>query len=70
MRSFLEWFRAGTKVKRWIFLIVIGIALVCFAFSQVLTKEMAEVKEIVTIVIEFVIRFFSCYYWNYFYPKA
>ena len=39
MKSFLEWFRAGTKVKRWILMIIIGISLVCFAFAQVLTSE-------------------------------
>ena len=59
MRSFLEWFKAGTKVKRWIFLIVLGVALTCFAFTQVLTKETAQVKEIVKIVIEFVVGFLA-----------
>lgn len=57
MRSFLEWFRAGTKVKRWIFLILLGIVLICYAFAQVLTKEVAEVREIVFIIIEFVLGF-------------
>ncbi|MBR1540967.1 MAG: YvcK family protein [Clostridia bacterium] len=58
MKSFLEWFRAGTKVKRWIFLIVVGIALVCYAFAQVLTSETMEVKDVIAkIVITFVIGF-------------
>jgi uncharacterized cofD-like protein len=59
MKSFFEWFRAGTKVKRWIFLIVLGIALTCFAFTQVLTKETAQVKDILKIVIEFVVGFLA-----------
>ena len=58
MKSFLEWFRAGTKVKRWIFLIVIGITLVCFAFEQVLTSETINIKDVILkIVITFVIGF-------------
>lgn len=58
MKSFLEWFRAGTKVKRWIFLIIIGITLVCFAFAEVLTSETINIKDIILrIVITFVIGF-------------
>ena len=25
MKSFLEWFKGSTKIKRWIFLIIIGV---------------------------------------------
>ena len=58
MKSFLEWFRAGTKVKRWIFLIVVGITLVCYAFAQILTSETVAVKDvIIKIVVTFVIGF-------------
>ena len=58
MKSFLEWFRAGTKVKRWIFLIVLGIALVCYAFAQVLTSETVAIKDVIAkIIVTFVIGF-------------
>ena len=58
MKSFLEWFKAGTKVKRWIFLIVVGITLVCYAFAKVLTSETVDIRDvIVKIVITFVIGF-------------
>ena len=58
MKSFLEWFKAGTKVKRWIFLIVVGIALVCYAFAKILTSETVDIRDvIVKIVITFVIGF-------------
>lgn len=58
MKSFLEWFKAGTKVKRWIFLIVVGITLVCYAFAQVLTCDTINIKDIIgKIIITFVIGF-------------
>ena len=57
MKSFLEWFKAGTKVKRWIFLIVLGIALTCYGFTQVLVSEVVEIKDVVKIIIEFVVGF-------------
>ena len=69
MKSFLEWFKASTKVKRWIFLILVGIVLVCYAFSQVLTMDVVQVSEVVKIVVEFVIRFYICYFGNYIYSK-
>lgn len=65
----LDWLKASTKVKRWIFLILIGIALVCYAFTQILTMDVVQVKDVVKIVIEFVIRLFTCYFGNYFYSK-
>lgn len=57
MKSFLEWFKAGTKVKRWIFLIVLGIALACYGFMQVLVSEVVEIQDVIKIIIEFVIGF-------------
>ena len=57
MKSFLEWFKAGTKVKRWIFLIILGIVLTCYGFTQVLVKEVVELVDVVKIIIEFVIGF-------------
>lgn len=70
MKSFLEWFRAGTKVKRWIFLIIIGITLVCYAFAQILTSETIDIKDMIAkIILTFVIRIYSYNFWNYIYTK-
>lgn len=57
MKSFLEWFKAGTKVKRWIFLIIIGVVLTCYGFTQVLIKDVVEVEDVAKIVAEFVAGF-------------
>ena len=46
MKSFLEWFKASTKVKRWIFLIVLGVALTCYGFTQILTRDVVGFKEV------------------------
>ena len=69
MRSFFEWFKASTKVKRWIFLIVLGVALVCYGFMQILVKDVTTVEAIGKVVAEFVIRI--CFYnsWYYIYSK-
>ena len=70
MKSFFEWFKAGTKVKRWIFLIVVGITLVCFAFEQVLTSETINIKDVILkIVLTFVIRICMYNFRNSFYSK-
>lgn len=65
----LDWLKASTKVKRWIFIILIGIALVCYAFTQVLTMDVVQVSDVVKIVIEFVIRFYIYYIGNYIYSE-
>ena len=39
MKGFLEWFKSSTKVKRWILLILVGIALVSFGFTKILTAD-------------------------------
>ena len=38
MKSFMEWFKASTKVKRWILLILVGVALTCYAFTKILVS--------------------------------
>ena len=53
----LNWFKASAKIKRWIFLIIIGIFFTCYGFTQVLTKDVVEVIDVVKIVIEFVFGF-------------
>ena len=39
MKSFLEWFKASTKVKRWILLIILGIVLTCYGIAKILVSE-------------------------------
>ena len=57
MKSFLEWFKSSAKVKRWIFLIVIGIGLACYGFTKVLVTEEMSFTELGKIIAIFVIGF-------------
>ena len=57
MKSFFEWFKASTKVKRWIVLILIGVVLTCYAFSKVLVTNEIDFNEIAKIVAMFVCGF-------------
>lgn len=57
MKSFLEWFKSSAKVKRWMFLIVVGIALACYGFMKVLVAEEMSFQELGKIIAAFVVGF-------------
>ena len=60
MKGFLEWFKSSSKMKRWIFLILIGVVVICFAISKILvTNKLESVKDVLIIVVGFVIGFIS-----------
>ena len=59
MKKFLSWFKNSTKIKRWMFLILIGIILTCFGFSKILSSERLEAMDLLLIVITFVVGFTS-----------
>lgn len=69
MKSFLEWFKSSAKVKRWIFLIIVGISLACYGFTQVLVAQEMNFNELGKIIAIFVVRIYLCDHWNYFYSK-
>ena len=58
MKGFLEWFKSSSKMKRWIFLIMLGVISICFAISKILVMNKLEtVKDIVIIILGFVFGF-------------
>ncbi len=59
MKSFLEWFKASTKVKRWICLILIGIVLTCYGIAKILVSQEVTFMELARIVVIFVVGFIS-----------
>ncbi len=59
MKSFLEWFKASTKVKRWIFLIIIGIVLTCYGIAKILVSEEITFFELGKTITIFVIGFIA-----------
>ena len=57
MNSFMEWFKASNKMKRWMFLIVVGILLTCYGLSEVLVTKEMSFQELAKVIIVFVIGF-------------
>lgn len=57
MRSFLEWFKGSTKVKRWIFLILLGVALTCYSFAKILVTKEIAFSELWKVIAIFVVGF-------------
>ena len=55
MKKFLKWFKNSTKIKRWMFLILIGIILVCFGFSKILVSNELGVKGLIEIALAFIV---------------
>lgn len=55
MKSFFGWLKNSTKIKRWIFLILIGMILACYGFAQILVLDRLELMDILRIVLIFVV---------------
>ena len=59
MKGFIQWFKSSTKMKRWIFLILIGIMLACYGIANILVLKEMTFKELAKIIVTFVIGFVS-----------
>lgn len=59
MRGFFSWFNSKTKIKRWLFLILVGVCFTCFAIATILNSKVLRPKEIIEIVASFVVGFTS-----------
>lgn len=60
MKGFMQWFKSSNKMKRWMFLIVVGIILACYGFAKLLVmKEISSFVEIAKVVVSFVLGFIS-----------
>ena len=57
MKGFFAWFKSSTKVKRWILLILIGIALCCYGFARILVQKELNFNDLIYIAGSFVIGF-------------
>ena len=62
MKGFFRWFKANTKIKRWILLIIIGIILCCYGMAEVLTSRQLEFTDLAKIGVIFVIGFICIIY--------
>lgn len=58
MKGFFRWFKSGTKMKRWMFVILVGIALSCYAGSDIIAMQSLSILELIKIVVLFIVGFF------------
>lgn len=57
MKVKLKWFKSNAKIKRWILIILLGIALVCYGMANILVLKTLQTMDIIKIVVTFVIGF-------------
>ena len=58
MKGFLKWFNKNAKMKRWIFLILIGTILLCYGISSIIVyKTIPDWKTLIKIVLSFIAGF-------------
>ena len=58
MKGLLEWFKSSSKMKRWMFLILLGVISICYAISKILvTNKLESIADVAVIVICFVLGF-------------
>ncbi len=57
MNGFMHWFKSSTKMKRWIFLILIGIILCCYGIAEILVMKEISFQEVGKVVGIFVVGF-------------
>ncbi len=57
MKGFFSWFKQKTKMKRWIFLILVGILLCCYGMATILTSKQIEFGNLAKIIAIFVVGF-------------
>ena len=57
MKGFLEWFKSGAKMKRWMLLILVGIILACYGMAEVLVLKEVSFTQIGKIAAIFIVGF-------------
>ncbi len=53
--NFLSWFGSGLKIKRWLFLVLIGTILIGYGFANILVMDILELKKIIIVAISFIL---------------
>ena len=57
MGGLMQWFKSSNKMKRWIFLILIGIMLACYGLAKILVMKEISFVEVGGVVAVFVVGF-------------
>lgn len=61
MRSFLGWFKNSTRIKRWMFMIIVGMVLTSYGFTKLLVSEELGANDLAEIIGSFVVRIYFVY---------
>ena len=59
MKGFMHWFKSSNKMKRWIFLILVGILLACYGLAEILVMKEISFQEVGKVIIIFVLGFIA-----------
>ena len=57
MKGFMQWFKSSSKMKRWMFLILIGIILACYGLAKILVMKEISFQEVGQVIAIFVVGF-------------
>ncbi len=59
MKGFFQWFKASSKMKRWMFLILVGIILACYGLARILVMKEISFVDVAQVVAIFVVGFLA-----------
>ena len=59
MKGFFQWFKSSSKMKRWMFLILIGIILACYGLARILVMDVISFETVAQVVAIFVVGFLA-----------
>ena len=57
MKGIWHWLKSSSKMKRWIFLVLIGIVLTCYGIAKILVQKEMEFIDAGKVIIIFVVGF-------------
>ena len=59
MKGIWSWLKSSSKMKRWMFLILVGIVLTCYGIAEILVQKEMEFTDAGKVILVFVIGFTS-----------
>ena len=59
MKGFLKWFSNSSKLKRWMFLILIGVLFMCYGTAEILVLKEITFNELIKVIVTFVLGFLA-----------
>ena len=57
MKGFLEWFKPSAKMKRWIFILLLGVILSCYGLAEIIVMKTLVLSEVAKVTALFVLGF-------------